>query len=427
MANKLGAAFLRCSLGPLNYAGGCILTGKIPEGLNELGADNLHGGLKRGIDEASKHVGVGARDVERLLPMADIEAAAARLDAAQKGAVQAWGTHAGHLGGLMKGIADLTVDGRAPDVSQCLARLSYKVVRDPPLAEPILALSREVASWLDLVEHCGDLLADGGVLARAYQRRRLRQVAVAVGAGVVAVSGLVVVLWLRGVRERVDAALAVIDPCAASTIAPADLERATSEQKQRAADRSAACDEGKRRAEQARAEAQQREDKAREVDRVRKDHADRCDALARHVVGATLVADDDAVAGGKSALLGRVSKSALERADFLETELPCGDTPAGAKLAEAYAAAVAASSKVWPRADELGPTARAALVARRDALPGSPKQMLAQHAEYLAKRALVSGDTGAMDRSVALCRLKDDIGIRGGKYCATVYAVAAKR
>lgn len=427
MANKLGAAFLRCSLGPLNYAGGCILTGKIPEGLHELGAESLHGGLARGIAEASKHVGVGVRDVERLLPMADIEAAAARLDAAQKAAVQAWSMHAGHLGGMMKGVADLTVDGRAPDVSQFLARLSYKVVRDPPLAEPILALSKEIASWLDLVEHCGDLLADGGVLARAYRRRRLRRVAVGVVAGLVAASGLLVALWLRGVRARVDAALAILDPCAAATIAPADLERATSEQQQRAADRSAACDAGKRRAEEARAEAQRREDTARAEARIRKDHLDRCEALAQHVAGGALVDDDAAVAGGQSALLGRVARSSLERADLLETELPCGDTAAGAKLAEAFAVAVAASNRVWPRADELSERARAALVTRKDALPGSPKQMLAQHAEIVAKKALVSQDSALMARSVALCRLKDDLGIRGGKYCATVYAVASKR
>jgi hypothetical protein len=427
MANKLGAAFLRCSLGPLNYAGGCILAGKIPEGLNELGADNLHGGFKRGVEEAAKHVGVGARDVERLLPMGDVQAASAVLDAAQKGAVEAWRMHAGHLGGMMKGIADLTVDGRAPDVSQFLQRLSYKVVRDPPLSEPLLALSKAVATWLDLVEHCSDLLADGGVLAKAYRRRRQHQVAAVAALVVAAASGLVAVLWLRAVRARVDTALALIDPCAAATIAPDDLERASTEQKQRAADRGAACEEGKKRAEQARVEAQQREDKARAEEAARKDHADRCDALATHVAGGQLAGADDAVAGGKSALLGRVARLALDRADLLETELPCGDTPAGAKLADAFAAAVAASTGAWSRADDVGERARTALLARKDALPGSPKQVLAQHAEVVAKKALVSHDTGAVDRAAALCRLKDELGIRGGKYCATVYAVSGKR
>jgi len=427
MANKLGAAFLRCSLGPLNYAGGCILSGKIPEGLSELGADNLHGGFKRGVEEAAKHVGVGARDVERLLPMSEIQAASTALDIAQKSAVEAWKMHAGHIGGMMKGIADLTVDGRAPDVSQFLLRLSYKVVRDPPLAEPLLALSKAVATWLDLVEHCSDLLADGGVLARAYRRRRLHQVAIAAALGVALASVLGVVLWLRGVRARVDAALGIFDPCAAGTIAPADLERATVEQKQRAADRLAACEDGKKRAEQARAEVQQREEKARAEEAVKKDHIDRCDALAQHVAAGQIAGGDDAVAGGKWALLARVARMTVERADLLETELPCGDTPAGAKLGDSFGAAVAASPGAWSRADDVGERARTALVTRKDTLPGSPKQVLAQHAEVVAKKALVSHDTGAVDRAAALCRLKDDLGIRGGKYCATVYAVSGKR
>src|SRR5262249_36603695 len=182
---KLGAAFLRCALGPLNYAGGCILAGKVPDGLRELSADNLHGGLKRGLAEAAGQVGVRVPDVERLLPMADVDRAAAPLDGAQQAAVAAWATDAGHMGGLLKGVADLTVDGRAPDVSNFLERLSRKVTRDRPLADPLHDLSVEVALWLDLVEHCGDLLADGGVLAKAYARRRMRDLALLGAGGVV--------------------------------------------------------------------------------------------------------------------------------------------------------------------------------------------------------------------------------------------------
>src|SRR6185436_2421023 len=155
----------------------------------ELSADNLHGGFKRGIEDAAQQVGVGVADVERLLPMADVHAAAARLDAAQRNAVDAWATYAGHIGGLLRGVADLTVDGRAPDVSNFLERLSRKVIRDRPLSEPLHALSVEVASWLDLVEQCGDILADGGVLAKAYRRRRIRQASLVGGAALVMALG----------------------------------------------------------------------------------------------------------------------------------------------------------------------------------------------------------------------------------------------
>jgi hypothetical protein len=168
MGNKLGAAFLRCALGPLHYAGGCIVAGKVAEGLRELTIESLHGGLERGVAEAAGSVGADLADVERLLPMADVKGAAARLDAAQRGAVAAWDIYSAHLGGMLKGTADLTVDGRAPDVSNVLERLSQKVIRDRPLADPLHDLAVEVGRWLDLVERCGDLLAGGDVLARAH-------------------------------------------------------------------------------------------------------------------------------------------------------------------------------------------------------------------------------------------------------------------
>src|SRR5262249_62244359 len=122
---------------------------------------------------------------ERLRRMGRFGAGGGRLAAAHESAVAAWSTYAGHIGGLLQGVADLTADGRAPDVSNLLERLSKKVIRDRPLADPLHALSVETALWLDLVEHCGDLLADGGVLAKAYARRRMRDLALLGAGGVV--------------------------------------------------------------------------------------------------------------------------------------------------------------------------------------------------------------------------------------------------
>ncbi|MFT3764832.1 MAG: hypothetical protein QM820_04845 [Minicystis sp.] len=315
MANKLGAAFLRCSLGPLNYAGGCILSSKVEQGLSELSADNLHGGLKRGIEETAQKAGVGVVDVERLLPMQDITSCAARLDMAQRNALEAWRTYAGHLGGLMKGVADLTVDGRAPDVSHFLARLSKKVVRDRPLSEPLEALSHEVASWLDLVERCGDLIGDGDVLTRAYRRRRLQRFAVIGAAGAVCVSAIGVVIWIHAVRARVDAALSAADPCAAAAIDPGDLARASGDQQRLAGERRAACDEAKKREAEARAAQEKREAEAREAEARKREQEARCEALSQHLAAGTIGPEDAAAAGASAALLGRVAKSALEAAD----------------------------------------------------------------------------------------------------------------
>jgi hypothetical protein len=425
MVNKLGAAFLRCAVGPLNYAGGCIVAGKIPDGLRELSADSLHGGFKRGLEEAAHQVGVGLSDVERLLPIADVDVAAARLDAAQKAALGAWAMNAGQLGGMLKGVADLTVDGRAPDVSNFLERLSKKVVRDPGISEPLHLLSVEVACWLDIVEHCGDLLADGGVLAKAYQRRRLRRVLVGGVGGAALVGALSVGLWLRGVRNRVDAALDITDPCAALSIDESDLARASAAQRQRAADRRDACAGLRRRDADAREAQRVRDEKVRDAEKQITDRRNRCDGLATRLAGGDILAEDEALAPGKGPLLRRIARRALDRGDLMEADLPCADTPAGAGIAAAFATAVVASPAAWANADDVSDRVRAVLVEHRAELPPSPKQQLLSHADNLVKRAMIQKGPGMADQAAHICKLKDDLGIRGAKFCATLDVLRA--
>ncbi len=432
MVNKLGATFLRCALGPLNYAGGCIVAGQIPDGLRELSADSLHGGFKRGLDEAARQVGVGLPDVQRLLPIADVEVAAARLDAAQQAAVSAWAANAGQLGGMLKGVADLTVDGRAPDVSNFLERLSKKVVRDPPLSEPLHLLSVEVACWLDIVEHCGALLADGGVLAQAYRRRRIRRALVGGVGGVAVLAALSVGLWLRGVRARVDAALAVTDTCAALSIDAADLARASAAQRQRADERRGSCEALHRRDADAREAQRVRDEKARDAEKKIRDRKDRCDALATHLggrdgatSGGDILPEDEALAPGKGPLLRRIAHRALDRGDLMESDLPCADTPAAAGIAAAFAAAVVASPAAWANADDVSDRVRAVLIEHQAELPASPKQQLLSHADNLVKRAMIQKGPGMADQATHMCKLKDDLGIRGAKFCAGIDALRA--
>ncbi|HVY47977.1 MAG TPA: hypothetical protein VHB21_18950, partial [Minicystis sp.] len=120
MAARLGKVLARCALGPLNYAGSLMMASRVPEALNELTPDNLHGGLVRGIVETSKMAGVRHEDVADLLPREEIRAAAASLGVSQQAALAAWNRHAGRIGGLLAGVADLTADGRVPDVPLCL-------------------------------------------------------------------------------------------------------------------------------------------------------------------------------------------------------------------------------------------------------------------------------------------------------------------
>src|SRR5262249_53093686 len=141
MAARLGATFLVSALGPVNFAGGLILGSQVPQGLRELAPENLSGGFTRGVQLAAKRVGVRPSDVESLLPMGETRTVMARIGFSHNNAVQAWSMYAGNVGGFLKGVADLTADGRAPDVGLCIERLSKKFSRDRPLADPLQALS----------------------------------------------------------------------------------------------------------------------------------------------------------------------------------------------------------------------------------------------------------------------------------------------
>jgi hypothetical protein len=426
MTNKLAASFVRCAVGPLHYAGGCLLSGKVPEGLRELAAESLHGGFKRGVEEAAKDAGVSVADVEHLLPIGDVNLASVHLDTAHRSAIAAWDMYAGQLGGLMTGVADLTVDGRAPDPSSLLERLSKKVVRDPALADPLHALSVEVGCWSTLVDQCGDLLANGEVLAKAYRARRIRRVLL----GVVAAIGLLALLpaglWLRAVRARVDAALAAPDPCAALDIAPRDLERATTAQRQRADDRRTACQQRRAQDAEAAEAARQHEDAVRREESAKQDRVARCDALATHVAGGEVQPDDAAAAAGQGPLLLRVARRALVPADMATTELPCADTPAGARLDDALATAVVASQAAWVAADDVSDRVASVLVAHASELPLQRKFALLAHAEKLVKRALIQKTPAAVDQATRLCKLKDDLQIRGARYCPALAALKAQ-
>ncbi len=71
---------------------------------------------------------------------------------------------------------------------------------------------------------------------------------------------------------------------------------------------------------------------------------------------------------------------------MMESDLPCADTPAGAGIAAAFAAAVVATPRAWANADDvLGARARhRARLERQTELPASPKQQqLLSHADNL--------------------------------------------
>ena len=428
MAAKLGGTFLVGASGPVNYAGQCILSSRVADGLRELTPDSLYGGFRRGVEESAKRVGVGPADVERLLPMDQVRGLVNRLTISQRNAVQAWTLHAGHIGGFLKGVADLTADGRAPDVGLCLDRLAKKVTRDRELADPLRALAIDVGEWQDMIARCRDLLDDGGALERAYRMRRVRRVLAVAGLAGIIVGALGVVFWVRAARVRVDEVLASADPCGASAIDPGDARRASSDQRSRLELRAEEC--LVRRASEAKELeiARAREEKVREEQRLKQEAEQKCEALATHLEAGSLTPDDTAFVGARAPLLQRIAQSALDPADFGPTDpdLPCASAKAGARITTAFTRAILAQPARWANADDPSKLVTAALIAHVVELPSSAKQVVAHRADELAKKALIIGVPGLLPRVIRLCQLKDALGIRGGSYCAGALFTIAK-
>jgi hypothetical protein len=420
MANNLNAAFLRCALGPVNAAGTSIQSGEVPNGLRELATENVHGSFKRGLEEAAANVGVELTDVEELLPMTEVNMATVRLDTAQKTATLAWTSYAGQHGALLEGAAEppsRPVDGSAPDVAKLLEQISQKVAKDHQLSDPLHALSVELTGWVELVQRCGEVLENGEVLKSALRRRRFRRV-IAVSLVVVTIAALVpLALRIRAARARVDEVLGSSDPCAVSTIAPRDLESASSAQQQRVAAQRAACADLQRQAADARDVAARAGEQKSDDDRARRERETKCDALVAHIAAGGIQPEDAVVADGKGLVLLRVAKRALDVVDMTETTLPCADTPAGAKIAAAFTTALIASSSVWSNADDFSDRVAGLLVEHRAELPKKAKIGFLTHADELAKRAILKKTEAAITQAMRLCKLKEDLETRGGKFC----------
>jgi hypothetical protein len=227
-------------------------------------------------------------------------------------------------------------------------------------------------------------------------------------------------------RGRVDAILSVADPCEARAVASADLERASDEQRARATARASECEELRKREADAKAAARAKEEKARADDQRVRDRETQCAALADHLTGGTLEPADGALAPGKEPLLVRVAKGALAPEDMLENDLPCADTPAGAKVADVFAAALLKSPFAWAHADDVSERVAKVLIAHQGELSTTAKFTLLGHADQLVKRALTQKSAEAADRATRICKLKDDLEIRGAHYCPALAKLRAQ-
>ncbi|MEM9694001.1 MAG: hypothetical protein AAGA56_15745, partial [Myxococcota bacterium] len=197
MSKKLGSLFLTAALSPLQFSGQLIMQRKVEDGFDALVAEDVWSAFERGATAVATEVGVPAPTVFELLPMAELRAIHGRMAEHQRAVVDQWKRHVAPTG-LLVGIADLTIDGRSPDASLCLLRLSRKMQLDHELAVPLRLLSEDVEAWDGILHHCRNLIEDGDAIERAWRRRRQVRTGIGVAVGAV-VTG--VAIWGFGIIQ----------------------------------------------------------------------------------------------------------------------------------------------------------------------------------------------------------------------------------
>lgn len=430
MPGKLGGAFMVCVLGPLNFAGSCIAAGKLGEALPQLSPEALWGSLERGVEQTAKLAGVRPRDVEGLLPLQELRASVEQIAASHRVAVHAWGVHAGHVGGLLKGLTDLTVDGRPPDSSVGLMRVSRKLSRDKAIAVPLQNFADDIARWQELLLRCRAALdEDAGGLTRAYRRRRALQIGAVALSALGVLGAIFYLLVVQRARARIDEALAASDPCAARAIDPGDLGQSSASQRSTIAERLRACDERAAQAEREREAQRRREEQEREAQRRRAELDARCDALAGRIVAGELSSDDESFAGGGAGLLRRIRDKALDPADLgpEDPPLPCGGARGEDRIIAAYGDAAIASVWRWATTVDPSPRAREILAKRSGELTERARTMIAVRAVETAKKAIMAGDAPSLARAGRLCDLADALSSPTGQPCQAARELAGKK
>lgn len=400
---------------------------RVAEGLGELSADNLAGGVERGIGDVAKRAGASDEAVRDILSSRALEEAARAVTARQREAIDAWRLHAGHIGGLLSGIAELTVDGRTPDVALCLERLAKKLSQDDELARPLTALAEVVQRFQDRVEEAARALDEEGALERAYRRRqRARWLRLTLGMLALAVAMGVLGRWQLA-RTRVLSAVADPDPCAVFTIADRDRWLASSGLQARVGERERDCEEI--RIERLRVEQEaEREAKRREEARLtREARVTACAALAEHVADGELEPSDREVAGAAAPFLERVSRGALLPEDYGPRDIPpvpCDGNPAKAALEELITRAFLADPMQWVSADSPSPTLQKILLEHRDDLADRDKILFTERAERRAEAAVNAGLPGAIEQAAVGCSLARALGIGGRTACDAAVRLA---
>lgn len=406
---KLGSVFLGAAQAPLGRSSERFSRNLIGDGVRALAATSLLAALEDAVRAAASEIGASVSDLERVIPIDELRALAAKLGENQEAALQAIRRN------------DLTITNfalPAPAVSPTahLAGVAEHFARDKHIRRSLTALAADIGAWELLLARAVEAIEGDAALVRRWRWRRIRvYVLVGVVASAIVIAGVsaLVIGWRRAAerearaaaeeRERarraeivahVDAALQTPDPCAKVVLSDEERAELTDAQRKMVDGRKDRCDQLARKAE----------------------HEKRCAALlAQAASGAT-----DLAPGGETAgdFLVRVATRALEPRDLRATEDAigtCKDAPLD-PIWDAVARDAGTRAFLWGKADGVAPAISSRL-GGPNVLAPKAKQSLGFRAETVAKRALRSGKTEDFSGARELCALKAKLAMPPGTSC----------
>lgn len=382
---------------------------RVIPGLAEITKEKLVGALTQGVQATAKRFGLSPREVQAILPWAEMMAHVEKIEVARVDAQVTFERYSLAVGGLLTGLAGATieVDSRRKSAAQALLNVSRRFSRERELVTPLKQLSAELDIWEEGIEKAAHTINKSNLVRRVLQRRLLLRVSFAFL--IFAVISVVVAYQLRvrriaGARQRVASRIAAsVDPCA-------PIEMTDEEQRNALPEHFNAIDEKK---------------KVCEEKRTKERYLSSCDALAKNFEAGKLTPEDEATAKAAAPRLVRAATGKLEAADLLAkpTDMPCGDTKAKDRLWVAYVRFAVRSTDAWGETPTISDDLRTMIGTKEFENETAYKANIGKDAEASASKAMGVGSEETVERAKKLCQARVDWKLEIGKKCERFLAL----
>ena len=382
---------------------------RVIPGLNEVTKEKLVAALTHGVQATAKRFGLSPREVQAILPWAEMLAHVDKIEAARVEAQATFERYSLAVGGLLTGLAGATieVDPRRKSAAQALMNVSRRFSRERDLVTPLKHLSAELEIWEEGIEKAAETINRSNLVRRVLQRRLMLRVSVGFFAFAVVVLVMAYMIRERRIanaRLRVNARIAAIkDPCTPIELSEEEQRHALPEHFTAIDEKKKVCDE--------------RQAKDR--------YMTACETLAKNFEAGKLTPEDEATAKASAPRLVRAAAGKLTPEDLMAkpADMPCGDTKAKDRFWHTYVKAAVRSTDAWGETPVISDDLRKMLATKEFENETAYKQNIGKEAEAIASKAMGTGKEEIVEQAKKLCQARVDWKLEIGKKCERFLAL----